>query len=134
MVNTFNEKLSYDKNGNIKTLVRNGGMESQTTVPVMDNLVYGYDANEKNKLIKVTDATANTDGFKDGANNTIEYGYDQNGNMTRDDNKKISSIVYNHLNLPTKIILNTDSNTKIEYLYTAVGQKFKKTCINTNNK
>jgi hypothetical protein len=38
----------------------------------------------------------------------------------------ISSIVYNHLNLPTKIIFNTDSNTKIEYLYTAEGQKIQK--------
>jgi RHS repeat-associated protein len=126
VINTFNEKLTYDKNGNIKTLVRNGGIESQTTVPVIDNLVYGYDANEKNKLIKVTDATANTDGFKDGVNKTIEYGYDLNGNITRDENKGISSIVYNHLNLPTKIIFKNDNNTKIEYLYTAVGQKIQK--------
>jgi RHS repeat-associated protein len=124
----FNEKLTYDKNGNIKTLVRNGGIESQTTVPVMDNLVYGYDANEKNKLIKVTDATANTDGFKDGANNTLEYGYDQNGNMTRDDNKMISSIVYNHLNLPTKIIFQNGSIfSNISYIYTATGKKIAKT-------
>jgi len=106
--------------------VRNGGRESQTTVPVMDYLVYGYDANDKNKLIKVTDATANTDGFKDGADTTIEYGYDLNGNMVRDDNKGISSIIYNHLNLPTKLVFNNDSNTKIEYLYTATGQKIQK--------
>ena len=126
IIDTFNETLSYDKNGNIQYLVRNGGMESQTTVPVMDNLVYGYDANDKNKLLKVTDATDNTDGFKDGADNQEEYGYDLNGNMTRDDNKGITSIVYNHLNLPTKIEFNNDINTKIEYLYTAVGQKIQK--------
>jgi len=126
IIDTFNEKLSYDKNGNIQSLVRNGGRESQTTVPVMDYLTYGYDANDKNKLIKVTDATANTDGFKDGADTTIEYGYDLNGNMVRDDNKGISSIIYNHLNLPTKLVFNNDSNTKIEYLYTATGQKIQK--------
>ena len=126
IIDTFNETLSYDKNGNIQYLVRNGGIESQTTVPVMDNLVYGYDANDKNKLLKVTDATDNTDGFKDGADNQEEYGYDLNGNMTRDDNKGITSIVYNHLNLPTKIEFNNDINTKIEYLYTAVGQKIQK--------
>jgi len=126
IIDTFNEKLSYDKNGNILSLVRNGGRESQTTVPVMDNLVYGYDTNDKNKLTKVTDATANTDGFKDGADTTIEYGYDLNGNMVRDDNKGISSITYNHLNLPTKLVFNNDSNTKIEYLYTATGQKIQK--------
>ena len=116
IIDTFNETLSYDKNGNIQYLVRNGGMESQTTVPVMDNLVYGYDANDKNKLLKVTDATDNTDGFKDGADNQEEYGYDLNGNMTRDDNKGITSIVYNHLNLPTKIEFNNDINTKIELI------------------
>jgi len=126
IIDIFNESLSYDKNGNIQYLVRNGGMESQTTVPVMDNLVYGYDANDKNKLLKVTDATDNTEGFKDGADNQEEYGYDPNGNMTRDDNKGISSIMYNHLNLPTKIEFNNDINTKIEYLYTAVGQKIQK--------
>ena len=128
IVNTFNEKLTYDKNGNIQTVVRNGGMESQTTVPIMDNLTYGYDSNTKNKLIKVTDATANTDGFNDGANTTEEYGYDPNGNMTRDDNKNIRSIVYNHLNLPTKIVFQRGAHyPSISYLYTATGEKIAKT-------
>ena len=128
MVNTFNEKLSYDKNGNIQSLVRNGGMESQTTVPIMDILTYQYDANIKNKLIKVTDATANTEGFKDGADTTEEYGYDPNGNMTRDDNKNIQSIVYNHLNLPTKIVFQNGGDfPSISYLYTATGKKIAKT-------
>ena len=128
IVNTFNEKLTYDKNGNIQTVVRNGGMESQTTVPIMDNLTYGYDSNTKNKLIKVTDATANTDGFNDGANTTEEYGYDPNGNMTRDDNKNIRSIVYNHLNLPTKIVFQRGAHyPSISYLYTATGKKIAKT-------
>ena len=128
IIDTFNERLSYDKNGNIKTLVRNGGMESQTTVPVMDILTYGYSNTDKNKLIKVTDATTNTDGFKDGANTTEEYGYDPNGNMTRDDNKNIRSIVYNHLNLPTKIVFQNGGDfPSISYLYTATGKKIAKT-------
>ena len=128
IINTFNERLSYDKNGNIKTLVRNGGMESQTTVPVMDILTYGYSNTDKNKLIKVTDATANTDGFKDGADTTEEYGYDPNGNMIRDDNKNIRSIVYNHLNLPTKIVFQNGGDfPSISYLYTATGKKVAKT-------
>jgi RHS repeat-associated protein len=128
IIDTFNEKLSYDKNGNIQSLVRNGGMESQTTVPVMDNLVYNYDADDKNKLIKVTDATANTDGFNDYADTTLEYGYDANGNMNRDDNKKIVSIAYNHLNLPTKIVIQRWADLpNISYLYTATGKKIAKT-------
>jgi RHS repeat-associated protein len=89
-------------------------------------LAYIYDTNDRNKLIKVTDATANTDGFKDSADNIVEYGYDLNGNMTKDDNKQITTILYNHLNLPTQIVFNNDLNTKICYLYTATGQKVQK--------
>ena len=89
---------------------------------------YQYDTNIKNKLIKVTDATANTEGFKDGADTTEEYGYDPNGNMTRDDNKNIQSIVYNHLNLPTKIVFQNGGDfPSISYLYTATGKKVAKT-------
>ena len=128
IVDTFNEKLSYDKNGNIQSLVRNGGMESQTTVPVMDDLTYIYDANDKNKLVKVTDATANTDGFNDGADTALEYGYDTNGNMNRDDNKNIRNITYNHLNLPTQIVFQRGADfPTISYLYTATGKKIAKT-------
>ena len=128
VVNTFNEKLSYDKNGNIQSLVRNGGMESQTQAPLLDNLAYQYDTTIKNKLIKVTDATANTEGFKDGADTTEEYGYDPNGNMIWDDNKNIQSIVYNHLNLPTKIVFQNGGDfPSISYLYTATGKKVAKT-------
>lgn len=45
--------------------------------------------------------------------------------MTKDLNKGISSIKYNHLNLPTEILWN--STKKINYLYNATGVKLKKT-------
>jgi RHS repeat-associated protein len=128
IIDTFNEKLSYDKNGNIQSLVRNGGMESQTQAPLLDNLAYQYDTTIKNKLIKVTDITANTDGFKDGVNTTEEYGYDPNGNMIRDDNKNIQRILYNHLNLPTQIVFQNGGDfPSISYLYTATGKRVAKT-------
>ena len=128
IIDTFNEALIYDKNGNIQYLDRNGGQESQTTVPVIDKLKYIYDTNDKNRLIKVTDNTANSDGFKDGANTQEEYGYDGNGNMIRDDNKNIRSIVYNHLNLPTQIVFQNGGDfPSISYLYTATGKKVAKT-------
>ena len=43
--------------------------------------------------------------------------------MTVDKNKKITSIVYNHLNLPTKIVFPTGN---IVYIYNAAGQKVQK--------
>ena len=49
--------------------------------------------------------------------------------MTLDKNKNISSIVYNHLNLPTAIQFG--SGARIEYLYTATGQKLRKDVLQT---
>ena len=37
--------------------------------------------------------------------NLEDYTYDDNGNLLTDANKGISLIKYNHLNLPTEIIL-----------------------------
>ena len=72
---------------------------------LVDNLSYTYDGNQ---VTKVTDAVSgpNYSGafhFRDGANATLEYEYDQNGNMTKDLNKNISSIQYYLLYLPSSI-------------------------------
>jgi hypothetical protein len=116
--NSFNETLSYDKNGNINSLLRTGYLESQYLTPVIDNLIYAYDENNKNRLMMVTDATNSPVGFKDdsdGTNDSTDYGYDANGNMVADQNKGISNIVYNHLNLPTQISFGNGDT--IEYIY-----------------
>ncbi|POS00522.1 hypothetical protein Q361_1783, partial [Flavobacterium croceum DSM 17960] len=49
--------------------------------------------------------------------------------MYKDVNKGITSITYNHLNLPTKIVF-TGTNRNIVYLYDATGQKVKKVVTN----
>src|SRR5690606_18725538 len=48
--------------------------------------------------------------------------------MVKDRNKGISSITYNHLNLPTQIEFE-GTNNKITYLYNSVGKKLKKTKV-----
>ena len=117
--------MDYDKNGNIKSLKRNGDFDSNIYgFMEIDDLVYDYDDNLKNQLVNVTDNTNDPKGFKDENNGTADYAYDANGNMTKDENKYISSIVYNHLNLPTQI--NFATGDKIEYLYNAIGQKKSK--------
>src|SRR5690554_1633086 len=50
--------------------------------------------------------------------------------MTRDDNKGISQITYNHLNLPKEILFSGTPTRKILYLYDALGQKVQKKVIN----
>jgi len=118
--------VSYDKNGNITNLTRKGQINSgATSFGDMDVLVYTYQQNGvSNQLEKVLDNGNDTYGFKDGVNQTIEYTYDDNGNLKTDDNKGITSITYNHLNLPTQI--NFGSSNKIEYFYDATGVKLKK--------
>lgn len=124
VTNSYNENITYDKNGNIKTLTRNDYLIGFPYNTQIDNLTYTYHTVNKNQLIKVSDASLNANGFKDGSNNLDDYTYDNNGNMLTDLNKSITTnIVYNHLNLPTKIVFPTGN---IEYLYNAIGQKIQK--------
>lgn len=132
-VNSYKESLTYDKNGNIQSLVRNGAYEDDSYEYEIDNLAYVYHSDNKNQLKKVTDSSGWTEGFNeskdinsDGFTDADDYDYDVNGNMTSDENKGITNIYYNHLNLPTKIIFDGNLNTKIEYLYDATGKKAAK--------
>ncbi|WP_286920125.1 DUF6443 domain-containing protein [Flavobacterium sp. UBA4197] len=121
---SYNELLSYDKNGNITTLKRTGNLDNPVFSIDIDDLTYTYD--NGNKLLRVNDITNNPEGFGDNIyGSTIDdYSYDANGNMTKDENKKISSIAYNHLNLPTEI--NFSAGDKINYIYNAAGVKVRK--------
>ncbi len=120
--------ITYDKNGNILSLTRNGHVVASpdrnigSHFGVMDQLTYTYE-NSSNRLKKVDDSANSDYGFKDGSNTATEYTYDNNGNMLTDANKGISSISYNHLNLPTSVSL---PGGNITYIYDATGVKQKK--------
>ncbi|WP_264554475.1 DUF6443 domain-containing protein [Flavobacterium sp. N1861] len=128
-LNDYKETLTYDKNGNIKTLNRFGTVNDPGYSPNIDNLVYTYDTNIKNQLVKVDDSSNSPQGFKDGTNTDNDFFYDANGNMTKDNNKGIGSITYNHLNLPA--IIDFGSKGKIEYIYNAIGTKLEKRVTST---
>ncbi|MCO6174097.1 hypothetical protein NHF50_03475, partial [Flavobacterium sp. NRK F10] len=69
--NNYKEQVSYDKNGNIKTLVRNGDRDTDGTQSEqeIDNLTYTYSNNDTgNQLLKVFDSTNMPSGFKDDSN------------------------------------------------------------------
>lgn len=133
---SYDEKMSYDKNGNIMFLKRNGYLDSNDPLVnyQIDDLGYSYAPNS-NKLLSVSDSSGSLDGFLDGnqqgnAQHPIDYEYDEYGNMTADWNKAIESISYNHLNLPVKIRFKVDREDKIiEYLYNAVGSKIGKRTV-----
>jgi len=127
-----NPMIDYYDNGNIKRLQRKGPCGTNTT---LDDLNYYYDGN---RIIGVNDNAAAYCGFMDNGHyfnpnnpeNTTEYFYDNNGNLTKDLNKGITSIIYNHLNLPEKI--EFENNRRIYYLYDANGTKLQKTYYEDN--
>ncbi|CAA9197339.1 hypothetical protein FLA105534_01583 [Flavobacterium bizetiae] len=127
--NYFGENMDYDKNGNITRLQRMymAGVLSDPYADPMDNLGYFYKDNS-NQLMKVTDTSNQPRGFKDDSSGfndaTDDYDYDNNGNLVKDENKNITKIEYNHLNLPKKITFGTTGT--IEYIYNAAGQKLEK--------
>lgn len=125
--NSYNESAEYDMNGNITGMFRTGLYDDPTDDHDIDALQYFYTANT-NQLMKVTDTTNSPVGFNDDSNGTNDtaddYAYDANGNMVFDQNKNITEINYNHLNLPASIYFTNDRN--IKYLYNAVGAKVQK--------
>lgn len=121
--NYYTENITgYSKNGSITALQRSGKMNSGS-YGLIDNLNLTYNGNQ---LKAVSDAAvdptyAGAFNFVNGANNTTEYAYNANGNLIRDDNKSITSISYNFLNLPQQITFANGNKTV--YLYDANGVK-----------
>ncbi|MEP1095923.1 MAG: DUF6443 domain-containing protein [Cyclobacteriaceae bacterium] len=106
--------VGYDLNGNITGLERNGLNDG--TVEQVDDLSFTYTANQ---LTDVDDIVNKELGFNDRAETTNEYTYDVNGNMTKDLNKEMTSIAYNHLNLAEEVQFS--DGRKVKYGYTAGG-------------
>jgi RHS repeat-associated protein len=113
--------VSYDANGNITNLLRNG-LKSDNTFGLIDNLNYTYNPNS-NKILKVDDASNETASFKDAVGNDYDYWTD--GSLRKDNNKDITQIDYNYLKLPKQITLT--GGRWIKYEYDASGAKLKKT-------
>lgn len=132
---SYSAHYSYDSNGNILSLQRNGEQDLASSVIEIDDLDYTY--NDGNLLEKVNDMENNPAGFDmNGKGTNVQFGYDDYGNLVSDPYKEITDISYNHLNLPVKITF--DGGGKIEYFYDATGVKLKKkvtdgTTITTTN-
>ena len=113
MVNT------YDKDGNILTLNRNGSSGN-----LLDGFNYVYYSGT-NKLQIVSGSGT-------------QYTYDANGNMTSDKLNKNDSIKYDYRNLilelvHTKYILNDSLIVKTKYFYDEAGNRIRKMSYNTSN-
>jgi RHS repeat-associated protein len=120
----FRTAYWYDKMGNFTSIER-WGLQDGGGYDYIDDLEFTYTGNQVKSVEDYeTDPTYNgAFNFVDGANGTTEYTYDQNGNMTKDLNKNISSISYNLLNLPSNI--SYSSGKSAAYIYDATGKKLR---------
>jgi len=128
-LNFTTDNLTYDANGNILSMNQKG-FKINGSGPI-DQLTYTYQTNS-NKLSKVDDAVNDPlsklgDFHYTGTKQATDYIYDGNGNLTLDNNKAISSIVYNYLNLPNTVTVT--SKGTITYTYDAAGNKILKTTV-----
>jgi RHS repeat-associated protein len=147
---------AYDANGNILRM-KQWGLNGGVNAPI-DDLHYQYYKNGfSNKLQSVTEfATGGTAAtgpagilgdFADRNSTGNDYGYDGNGNMIIDLNKRLEgaipaaemssggAIKYNHLNLPESITVkdgNHNSKGTIRYVYDAKGNKLQKIVFEEN--
>ncbi|MCK9271889.1 MAG: RHS repeat-associated core domain-containing protein, partial [Bacteroidales bacterium] len=123
-----NTSYSYDKNGNIMSLTRQGKLGASEFYGMIDQLTYAYNGNQLQSVHDVNDPNHQNNGFTDdGSFLNTEYTYDDNGNLLTDLNKSLSIAKYNHLNLPEQLNLNPPQHYyEISYLYSAAGQKLHK--------
>lgn len=133
---------AYDANGNIKEMNQFGWKITGNTE--IDKLIFSYNV-QSNKLKAVSETGTGAaihllGDFTDKNTSATDYGYDKNGNMITDLNKRINgstgmdlssggAITYNHLNLPSAIVVKTDAGLAkgtIYYTYDAMGNKLEK--------
>jgi hypothetical protein len=140
--------IIYDENNNLKQMFQKGIIPGNNSPVFIDKLAYNYKVvagtEWSNQLRKVFDQTADLTLANNGALgdfkdetygfNTDDYGYDGNGNLVKDNNKKIrigtgSGVVYNFLYKPQKVTIESKSIT--EFTYDADGFKLVKKVTNT---
>ena len=119
---SFDEKnLTYDENGNIKTLNRYGAGNTP-----IDLLSYTY-LNGGNQISYVVDPTGDVSGVTDypgGTATTRGFWYDKSGNMAKSIDKGLDTLKYSYLNKPEE--LDFGNGEKINYIYDGAGTKVAK--------
>ncbi len=139
--NIYQENLSYDANGNIKTLERTAFKRTVNSVQTtaMDMMTYHYDQslsnslsqNKKahNKLLYIDDAAADDLDIEDFTDQAAgNYAYDAKGRLIRDVANEIDSIAWTAYDKVREVI-RTDGSGKprLSYTYDGFGRRLSKT-------
>ena len=136
-INFTANNITYDANGNLTAMFLYGFVVGGGYANVINNLTYNYQANS-NQLSGVTDAANNPSTqlgnfhYNQSTKQSTDYSYDGDGNLIKDNNKAISNITYNYLNLPQVVHMNAEGN--ITYTYDAGGEKLTKLTTDSASK
>ncbi len=125
--NHYTELVEYDANSNITALQRYG-MLNDKSYGLIDDLTVEYNGNQRVSVEDESDTKLTYSGafdFVDGVSGSKEYSYNENGALTKDSNKGITSISYDLLGNPLKVTMKDGNN--IEYVYAADGTRLKAT-------
>ncbi|WP_276089287.1 DUF6443 domain-containing protein [Pedobacter sp. JY14-1] len=128
MVDAFSEKeIKYDLNGNITALRRFMWNSTSSGAQEIDQLSYTYGTTKQDQLVKVEDPLGSTGnvGFKNGVNESTEYEYNDDGNLTKDKNKGFN-YTYNDLGKVSRITYISDATKYISFDYTSSGEKIRR--------
>ncbi|WP_421947689.1 RHS repeat domain-containing protein [Phaeodactylibacter xiamenensis] len=99
----YDVNIEYDDHrGNISSIDRNGLISGATNFGAIDQITL---VNEKNRIKFATENSLQNKGFKGSSG---QMGYDNNGNLTNDPSRGITT-TYNRLNLPEQITVNNSS-------------------------
>jgi RHS repeat-associated protein len=133
---SYQENFTYDANGNIKTLERNGRLK--TTAPTsplaMDKLEYKYE-NIANSYNRNTNKLRSVDDLVPDANYSDDiddqdpdnYEYDPIGNLKKDAQEEIDNIEWNVGGKITKVLrIAGSAKPDLEFAYDATGNRVSK--------
>lgn len=138
----FSSNAAYDCQGNLQYLVQFGWKDGG--IALIDALNYKYYDGYTNKLQSVfegsQDAHTALGDFRHSpaydaevpfrSADIVDYTYDDNGNLTKDRNKDIDTIRYNHLNQPT--LVRVRGKGLVYYNYSAAGVKLEKIVVDSS--
>jgi RHS repeat-associated protein len=129
--------IGYDANGNIGTMQQNGFLVGGSQ-PI-DNFTYTYmNSSSSNRLLNVADNStynsANSNSILGDLHytgsktvSTIDYVYDNNGNVITDNNRFSTITYWDYNNMPKLVtVAGTKNGSTIQYIYDAAGDKLKK--------
>jgi len=118
--------LSYDKNGNITNLKRNGRTTPSGGMGAIDNLSYNYNGNRLNYINDAVSGNEDVGDFRNNNTGTNDYEYWNDGSLKVDRNKGISLIEYDSY-LQKVMQVNFSNGNWVKFFYGIGGVLIKRT-------